>query len=106
MSGAGEPPDRLTLMQVFAVFAVKNEARVETGLEAHYSDQCRPVGRGAYLVATKDETPREVATTPGLGDEVAGHATTGGIVVPITSYFGRSNSEMWEWLAAQQRSDG
>ena len=93
-------------MQVFAVFAVKNEARVETGLEVHYSDQCRPVGRGAYLDATKDETPREVATTPGLGDEVAGHATTGGIVVPITSYFGRSNSDMWEWLAAQQRSDG
>ena len=103
MSGAGEPPDRLTLMQVFAV---KNEVRVETGLEANYSDQYRPVGRGAYLVATKGETTREVATTPGLGDEVEGHATTGGNVVPITLYYGRSDSDMWEWLAVKRRSDG
>jgi hypothetical protein len=93
-------------MQVFAAFAVKNEARVETGLEAHYSDQCRPVGRGAYLVATRAETTREVATTTGLGDEVEGHATTGGIVVPITSYHGRGNSDMREWLAVKRRSDG
>lgn len=106
MSGAGEPPDRLTLMQVFTVLAVKNEARVETGFKAHCSDPYRPVGRGAYLVATQDETTREVETTPGLGDEFEGHATTGGIVVPTTSHHGRSNSDMWEWLAAKQRSDG
>ena len=93
-------------MQPFAVFAVKNEARVETGLDAHYLDQYSPVGRGAYLVATKDETTREVAATLGLGHEVEGHATTGGIVVPIASYYGRSNSVMWEWLAVKRRSDG
>ena len=93
-------------MQVFAVFAVENEARVEAGLREHYPDRFWDVGNAAYLVATKDETTRGVATKLGLGDKVEGLVTTTGIVVPVTSYHGRGDSDMWEWIAVTRRSDG
>lgn len=93
-------------MQVFAVFAVRNDSRVQTGLRQHYSNQHWVVGHSAYLVATKDETTRGVATKLGLGNEVVGQSNTTGIVVPVTSYHGRGDSEMWEWIAVKRRSDG
>ena len=93
-------------MQVFAVFAVDNKTRVREGLGEHYPDQHWVVGDDTYLVATKDETTRGVATKLGLGDEIEGRTVTSGIVVPVTSYYGRGNSDMWEWLAVKRRSDG
>lgn len=93
-------------MQVFAVFAVKEKTRVQEGLREHYPDQHRVVGNAAYLVATKDETTREVATKLGLGDEIEGRTVTSGIVVRVASYWGRGNRDMWEWISVRQRSNG
>jgi len=93
-------------MQVFAVFAVKDRTRVQKALDEHYENQYRAVEDGAYLLATKDETTREVATKIGLGDELEGREVTSGIVVPVTSYWGRGDPNMWEWLAVRRRSNG
>ena len=94
------------LMQVFAVFAVRDPARVQQGLDEHYPNQYRVVGNSAYLLATKDETTREVATKLGLGDEMQGRTLTSGLIVPVISYWGRGDRDMWEWIAVRQRSDG
>ena len=48
-------------MQVFAIFAVNDHDRVRAGLNEYYPNQHRLVANGAYLLATKDETTREVA---------------------------------------------
>ena len=93
-------------MQVFAVFAVKDRTRVREGLDEHYPNQYRVVGNAAYLVATKDETTREVATKLSLGDEIPGRPVTSGIVVPVVSYWGRGDKDMWEWITVRRRSDG
>ena len=93
-------------MQVFAVFAVKDETRVRKGLEDHYPDQFWKVGNSAYFLATKDETTREVATKLGLGDQIGGQGVTSGIVIPVSSYHGRGDSDMWEWIAVRRRSNG
>ena len=93
-------------MQVFAVFAVENRNRVQEGLDTHYPDQYWAVGNNAYLLATKDETTKEVATKIGLGDKLEGSTVTSGIVVPVTTYHGRGQMDMWEWLAVKRRSHG
>lgn len=93
-------------MQVFAVFGVENRTRVQEGLDEHYEKQYRIVGDGVYLLATKDETTREVATKLGLGDVLEGRKVTSGIVVPVTSYWGRGDPDMWEWIAVRRRSNG
>ena len=93
-------------MQVFAVFGVENNYRVQNGLREHYRDQHYNVGKGVYLLATKDETTREVATKIGLGDEQEGRELSAGIVVPVTSFWGRGKSEMWEWIVVKKRADG
>lgn len=93
-------------MQVFAVFAVKNGTRVREGLDEHYRNQYHIVGNDAYLLATKDETTREVATKIGIGDKLEGREVTSGIIVPVTSYWGRGDRTMWEWLAVKRRANG
>ena len=93
-------------MQVFAVFAVKSQSRVREGLDEHYGNQYHIVGNGVYLLATKDETTREVATKIGLGDEIEGRKVTSGIVVPVTSFWGRGDPNIWEWITVKRRSNG
>ena len=93
-------------MQVFAVFAVKNPTRVREGLDEHYGGQYLFVKNGVYLLATKDETTRDVATKIGLGDKQEDREVTSGIVVPVTSYWGRGDPTMWEWIAVKRRANG
>ena len=93
-------------MQVFAVFGVKNTDRVREGLTEHYPEQHRVIGSAVYLVATKDETTREVATKLGLGDKIEGRPVTSGIVVPMGSYWGRGDPDMWEWISVRKQSSG
>ena len=93
-------------MQIFAVFAVTDETLVQKWLDDHYPDQFWRVGNSAYFLATKDETTREVATKLGLGDQLGGQRITSGIVIPVSSYHGRGDSDMWEWIAVKRRSNG
>ena len=93
-------------MQVFAIFAVNDHVRVRAGLNEYYPNHHRIVGNSAYLLATKDETTREVADKVGVGDPIGGQSVTSGIVVPVTSYWGRGDADMWEWVAVRMHSDG
>lgn len=67
------------------VFAVKNSTRVREGLNEHYRNQYQIVGEGAYLLATKNETTREVATKIGIGDELEDRDVTSGCLSAILS---------------------
>ena len=92
-------------MQVFAVFNVADPSRVKSGIDAHYRDSCYEVGSGVFFIATAGETTRQLATKIGLGDDI-GTGVTSGIVIPVTSYWGRHSTELWEWISVKQSSNG
>ena len=92
-------------MQVFAVFKVADPSRIKAGIDTHYRDSHYEAGDGVFFIATEGETTRQLATKVGLGDDnVAG--VTSGIVIPVTSYWGRHSSDLWEWISVKQSSNG
>lgn len=90
-------------MQVFVAFAINDFDRVRRGLEAHYGGGNHyNAGRGTWFIATNGETTRQVATKIGVGDS---QDPTGGIVVPVSSYWGRHSHDLWEWIDLKQKAD-
>ena len=92
-------------MQVFAVFSVADSSRVKAGIDEHYGNNHYEAADGVFFIATEGETTRQLATKIGLGDD-DGAGVTSGIVVPVTSYWGRYNSQLWEWISVKQSSNG
>ena len=92
-------------MQVYVAFAISDLDRVRLGLRAHYEKYHYNAGRGTFFVATRGETTKQVASKLGLGDGNE-HGTTGGIVVPVTSYWGRHSNDLWEWIDTMQATNG
>ena len=92
-------------MQVFAVFKVADPGRVMAGISKHYSSSYYQAGDDVFFIATEGETTRQLATKVGLGDDNPAGVTSG-IVVPVTSYWGRHNAELWEWISVKQSSNG
>ena len=92
-------------MQVFAVFKVADSSRVMAGINAHYRNNHYMAGNGVFFIATEGETTRQLATKIGLGDENP-DGVTSGIVIPVTSYWGRDNAELWEWISVKQSTNG
>ena len=83
-------------MQVFAVFAVSDLPAVSAKAEQHYPGQFYVVDSQTIFVATLSQTTQDVGTNLGFGEE--GQL---GIVVPVTSYWGRHQPYLWEWIAAR-----
>ena len=92
-------------MQVFAVFSVADPDRVKAGIDQHYGGNHYEVAADVYFVATEGETTRQLATKIGLGDENEAGVTSG-IVIPVTSHWGRYSSQLWEWISVKQSSNG
>lgn len=92
-------------MQVFAVFSVADPGRVKVGIDEHYGNNHFEAASGVFFIATEGETTRQLATKIGLGDDNEDGITTG-IVIPVTSYWGRYNSQLWEWISVKQSSNG
>lgn len=90
-------------MQVFAIFKVHNPDLVKTKIVEQYPDGHYEAGDSTFFVATRGETTRQVATKVGLGD---GDGATSGIVIPVTSYWGRQDRTLWEWISVQQNTNG
>lgn len=89
-------------MQVFAIFDVSDPDPVRERIKARYGDNCYETGRNSFFVATEGETTRQLASAIGLGDESA----SSGIVIPVTSYWGRHDSQLWEWIGVKLNANG
>ncbi len=89
-------------MQVFVAFNISKLALVKERIQKNYHDKYYEDGN-SFFVATDGETTRQVATKIGLGDE---EPTSLGIVVPITNYWGRYKSEVWEWINVKLNANG
>ena len=94
-------------MQVFAVFAIHDQKRVRLGLSKHYENNHYDAGQGAFFVATRGETTRQIATKLGMGDASESRQdTTRGIVIPVTNFWGRHSTDLWEWIRVKQNANG
>ncbi len=89
-------------MQVFAAFSLADPASVRKCANEQYSGDWYETEQGAFFIATSGETTRQVASKIGLGDDAA----ETGVVVPVTSYWGRHNRELWEWISVKMSANG
>ncbi len=87
-------------MQVFVAFNI-GDFNAVSGMAVRYYPKGSRVEGDSIFIATDGETTRQVATRIGLGDD----PSSNGIVVPVTSYWGRYDRDLWEWLSAKQRAD-
>ena len=88
-------------MQVFVAFNISQPEAVKLKIEHHYTrENYYDSGRDSFFIATVGETTRQLATKIGLGD----NNVSSGIVVPVTSYWGRYSTELWEWINVKQGS--
>lgn len=87
-------------MQVFVAFNIGKFESVSARARTMYPNGSSYVVGRAIFVATEGKTTKEVATSLGLGD----NNVTTGIVIPVTTFWGRSTSELWEWIGAKQRA--
>lgn len=85
-------------MQIFVAFSISDESQVIQKLEEHYSSNYFVTRRNSIFIATSGETTRQIATKIGLGDDPA---VSSGIVVPVNNYWGRFDSQLWEWLSVK-----
>ena len=92
--------------QVFAMFDVNNRARVQKRLEESFPDDFLPVGSQAFLVAASGITTRQLADRLGLSTPNSLQPSQTGIVVPVTTYWGLHNTDVWEWIAAKTQANG
>ena len=89
-------------MQVFVAFNISDPALVRRKLEQRYSGRYYD-DDNTFFVATEGETTRQLASKIGLGDE---EPATSGIVIPVINYWGRYNSEVWEWISVKLSANG
>ena len=89
-------------MQVFAVFAVSNPQLMIDGLNANFEENYYFVEPNTFFVATTNKTTRQLSDAVGL----TGETNLGGIVIPVTSYWGRENPDIWEWINIKMNANG
>ena len=87
-------------MQVFVVFGLGSSQAVQGNIVKSFPNDYLTIDSTTFLVACQGMTAQQLATVLGMGDEVA----LTGIVVPIHTYWGRHNTNTWEWISVKSQS--
>ena len=83
-------------MQVYAVFNISNVEEVKKKIEEHYPQKYHQVD-DCFFIASQDEMSYEVGEKIGIGSS-GDNSISAGIILGVTSYWGRATRELWEWL--------
>ena len=83
-------------MQVYAIFDVADPDRTREQLEAQFASTHFVSGPSTFFVATNELTSEQVAEAVGLD---AAHR---GVVIPVFSYSGWHNPQLWEWIQVRR----
>lgn len=89
-------------MQVFVAFNISDPAAVQSRIEAQYGAGNFYQASSSFFIATNGETTRQVGEKLGFGDE----NLASGIVLPVTSCWGRYGKELWEWISVKMDANG
>jgi hypothetical protein len=86
--------DILKKMTIFVVFATSNPGpEFDAAVAARFPGDHLKVKDGEWLISTEG-TAKDVSDSLGIS---AG-TPSGGIVVAISGYFGRTSTSTWEWI--------
>jgi hypothetical protein len=81
-------------MLLFAILGHNDNPALAAALNTHFPGNHLKIGAGQWLVAGKDTTVVDVSNVLGISDGTNGS----GIVVSISSYYGRASQNIWEWM--------
>ncbi len=85
--------------KIFAVIAAINIDALKPRIEADFPDTNLMVGAGQWLIVGPNSmTTQELAIKLGISTEPS---ISGGIVLSVSSYYGRTQISTWEWLTAK-----
>jgi hypothetical protein len=85
--------------KIFAVIAAGKPEALKAKIEAEFPDANLMVGIGQwFIVGLSSMTTQELATKLQISVE---NNISGGIVLSVSSYFGRTQISTWEWLTAK-----
>ena len=89
-------------MQVFVAFNISASDAVQSKIKEHYPGNFYSASDNSFFIATDGETTRQVGEKLGFGEE----NLASGIVIPVTSYWGRYRKELWEWISVKMDANG
>lgn len=82
-------------MNIFAILSpVGENASLSSAIQEHFPTDSVKVGPGQWLVARRAATAMDVSNLLGISDATSGL----GIVLAISSYYGRADNSVWEWM--------
>jgi hypothetical protein len=84
-------------MAVFVVFRTADPARVGQTIAEKYPGDHMDLGEGVWLISGKG-TAKEISDTLGFSSATGGSAIGNGIVFRMDSYFGRAQTNIWDWI--------
>jgi hypothetical protein len=83
-------------MALFAILAPLDNAKIGEAIEQAFPSEFFSVSNGQWFVSGTG-TPKEISDRIGITDGKNG----AGIVVAVSSYWGRSSPDLWPWLSAR-----
>ena len=84
---------------MLAIVAVKDVVKITAALAEKYPDNHLLLAAGQWLVAS-EATAQDVSKNLGITDGTNGSA----IVLSFQTYFGRTNPQVWEWIATKMET--
>jgi hypothetical protein len=85
--------------KIFAVIAADNPEKLKAKIEAEFPDANLMVGTDQWLiVGPSTMTTQELSVKLQISVEAS---ISGAIVLSVSSYFGRTPVNRWEWLTAK-----
>lgn len=91
-------------MTVFVVFKVQHPDKMREAVNKLYPNDNFDLGTNEWLISAKD-TALSVANTLGISTEPSDVGSA--IVFSMSSYYGRTSSDVWEWIKTKtEATDG
>jgi len=88
----------MTKLFIVATYQPDSDARLEQAIADTYPDRYYAIGRGQWMIAANG-TATEVAESLGILPDRS--PLSGAYVVCVEEYFGRTRSEMGDWMDAK-----
>lgn len=95
-------------MTIFVVFRVQDPVRMKAAIEQAYPNDHFDLGNNEWLVSDRG-VAKAVSDKIGITAEPVGATTRSGnaIVFSMENYFGRAQTNIWEWIKAKsEATDG
>jgi len=86
----------ITFTTLFAVVGDPGNAPLEAAIIGHFPTDHISFGAGRWFVVTTG-TAKDLSDKLGITDGASGAA----VVLAVSGYYGRTSSQIWEWIAAK-----